>query len=72
MFLVIEIQKSEDGTLSTLTTQHDTQRDAKSKYHAILSFAAKSGLRRHGAVIMNEDGRTIMCESYVSGETAEE
>lgn len=63
MFLVIEIQKSESG-LAALCTQHDTLREAQSKYHQVLAYAAVSGLPRHSAAILNEAGANICNESY--------
>lgn len=72
MFLVMEIQKSTDSTLSSIVTQHDNLRDAKSKYHLILSYAAKSGLPRHSAAILHEDGHTMAYESFVTDTTTPE
>jgi len=68
MFLVMEIQKDENGSLSWLVTQHSDLRDALSKYHTVLGFAAKSGLPRHGATIIYEDGHVVepYHESYTS------
>lgn len=68
MFLVIEIQKGEGGQLTWLVTQHSDLRDAQSKYHTVLGFAAKSGLPRHGAVILNEFGVNICNESFSGSE----
>lgn len=64
MFLVLEIQKNSEGQLAALVTQHEDIREAKSKYHAVLSVAAKSGLPRHSAAIIHEDGHSIYNESY--------
>jgi len=66
MFLVIEIQKGENGSLSWLVTQHEDIRDADSKYYAVLSAAAKSGLERHSAALLHEDGHCIRSGSYRS------
>lgn len=66
MYLVLEIQKDANGNLSTLITQHETLRDAQSKYHTILGFAAKTTLPRHGAAIIHEDGRTMEYKSFKS------
>ena len=63
MFLVLEIQKT-NGQLAALITQHEDIRDAESKYHAILSVAAKSGLERHSAALLHEDGHSIYNGSY--------
>lgn len=68
MFLVIEIQKGENGSLSWLVTQHSDLRDALSKYHSVLAAAAKSGLPRHSATIVYEDGHVV--EPYHESFTA--
>lgn len=65
MFLVVEIQKTEDGHLAVPpVTEHEDIKDAKAKYHEILAAAAKSGLPRHSAVILHEDGHSIVNESF--------
>jgi hypothetical protein len=62
-FIVIEIQKNE-GTISTIITQHATLNEARAKYHQVLSVAAISGLERHGAVLLREDGYQDAYETY--------
>lgn len=54
MFLVVELQTSEDGNLTYLATSHPTREEAESKYHLILSAAAVSSVHVHGAVILDE------------------
>ncbi len=63
MFIVIEIQKS-NGQLATIDTPYDNYKDAMAKYHTILAAAAKSGLDRHSAVILDEYGKELVSESY--------
>ncbi len=70
MFIVIEIQKS-NGQIATIVNAYDDIKDAKARYHTILAAAAKSGLERHGAVILSESGATIANESYVTEGEAE-
>ena len=67
MFLVVEIQKGENGQFACLVTQHEDLRDAESKYHAVLAAAAKSKLPRHSAALLHEDGHSIRNESYTAG-----
>lgn len=66
MFLVVEIQKN-NGQLSHLVTVHETIREAQSKYHTILAAAAVSGLERHSAAILQDDGHSLFNESYSTG-----
>ena len=63
-YLVVEIQKFENGTFSTPVYAYDNINSAESKYHAILSSAATSSLYVHGAVLMNETGYCIDHKSY--------
>ena len=63
MFIVIEIQKTGD-TVSTLVNSYTDYKEAASKYHTILSYAAKSEQDIHSAVILDEYGNNITNESY--------
>lgn len=64
MFIVIEIQVSIDGTVGNIVTAYDERSKAEQKYHAILSAAAVSGLPKHSAVILCDDGRSLMYQCY--------
>lgn len=55
-YLVVEIQKTEDGAVGNLVYAYDSLNAAQSKYHAVLSEAAVSGLPSHAAVLMDEAG----------------
>jgi len=63
MFIVIEIQKN-NGVVSTLTYQYEDILDAESKYHTILSFASKSEVEVHTAMIITEYGFVLKKEHY--------
>lgn len=67
MYLVIEIQKSEDGKISNIVTSHETRAEADSKWHQILSYAAVSGLPCHSAIILREDATPCDWKSYPQG-----
>lgn len=67
-YIVIEIQKTNGGAISTLVYSFDIARDAESKYHEILMYAAKSTLPMHGASLLLEDGRSIMHKAYYLSE----
>ena len=64
-YIVLEIQKSEDGTVAIppLTT-HDTFWDAQARYHTILAAAATSSVAVHTALILNDVGQEIALTSY--------
>ena len=63
-YLVIELQKSEDGTVANIVTQHETRNDAESKYHQILASAAVSNVYQHSAVLLTDAGQEICHQSY--------
>lgn len=64
MFIVIEIQITNDQTASNILTTHGTREEAESKFHTILSFAAVSETLIHGALIMDETGTIVKYENY--------
>ena len=64
MFIVIELQKNENGTVANIVTEHSTQAEAESKYHAVLSAAAVSEIPVHSAVIVSEEGFPLMHQCY--------
>lgn len=63
-YIVIELQKNEDGVVSSLVTPHDSLAEAESKYFAVLSFAAVSSIPNHSAALLDEDGYQQMSKSY--------
>ena len=63
MFIVLEIQKNK-GQVATLTYQYEDVLDAESKYHNILSFASKSEVEVHTAMIITEYGFVLKQEHY--------
>lgn len=65
MFIILEIQEQEkDSTPNTISYTADTIEEAKSKFHYILHYAAVSELYRHGAILMQTDGKYIERESF--------
>lgn len=71
MYLVIEIQKSNDGNLSHLESVHETLPEAEQKYHTVLSFAAVSAIDVHSAVMLDDTGMRIKGETYYHGHAEE-
>lgn len=64
MFIVVELQKNENGTVGNIVTAHETQAEAESKYHAVLSAAAVSGLPTHSAILVSEEAFPIEYRCY--------
>ena len=71
MYIVIEIQTSVSGSVSTLTWQYDEIQSAEAKYHSILAAAAVSSLPTHAAVIMTNAGTVVKSEFYRHEEDTE-
>ena len=63
-YIVIEIQVSDQGTVSTIPIAYEDYWTAQQKYHTVLSFAAVSDLPIHGAVILSPYGDVIEKKSY--------
>lgn len=64
MFIVIEIQATNES-ISTIVNDYSDRLDAESKYHQILTSAAKSSVPKHSAVLLNDEGQRINSECYV-------
>lgn len=63
-FIVTEIQRNDQGTVSTISIAYEDYWTAQQKYHTVLSFAAVSDLPIHGAVILSPYGDVIEKKSY--------
>ena len=63
-YIVIEYQTTNDDVTSVLTSVHSTREEAEQKYHLVLSAAAVSGLKYHGALLMNAFGDIHKVEHY--------
>lgn len=64
MYVVVELQKSNDTTIASLVTTHQTLPEAESKFHQVLSYAAVSNIPLHSCVLLNEDAYVIKTQSY--------
>ena len=48
-YIVVELQKGQNGKIATITTAYETLNEAESKFFAIMSAAAISDVPQHGA-----------------------
>lgn len=64
MFIVIELQTNPDGTLGNLVYAFADRGEAEQKYHLILAAAAVSTLPVHAAVMLSNDGHSLMYQCY--------
>ncbi len=58
-YFIIEIQVNQDGTVGNLVYSKTDLNEAFSTFYNILASAAVSTLRKHTAVIINENGEFI-------------
>lgn len=65
--IIIEIQHSNDGSTSCITTTHTVRAEAEQKYHNTLAFAAVSEVDVHSVVMLDDDGNRVKGESYYHG-----
>lgn len=63
-YIVMEFQTTAADATSVITTVHTTREEAEQKYHMVLSAAAVSGLKYHGALIMDAFGEVFKVEHY--------
>lgn len=64
MYIVIEIQKNQNGQVATLVNSYEDRNTAEQKYHQVLAAAAVSSLLVHTATMLTEDGYQIKHETY--------
>lgn len=63
-YIVLELQTNSDGTVGNIVYAYDTQPEAESKYHAVLSAAAISGLPAHAALLVTSLGTVLESRCY--------
>lgn len=66
-FITIELQKNADGSFGNIVKAFEDQNEAESNYHAIMASAAVSAIPVHSAVLLSEEGFTIMRGCYIRG-----
>jgi hypothetical protein len=64
MYIVIELQKNDQGVVSNIVTAFDTLAEAESKYYTILAAAAISKVPVHSAIIVSEEGFPVKHQCY--------
>jgi hypothetical protein len=63
MFIVLELQATSDDVAHIFTT-YDTQAEAESSYHLVLSAAAVSTVPEHSVLLMTPSGQVLRSETY--------
>ena len=66
MYIVLEIQQEQDGTTRVLEPAYfEDKADALQKYYTVLSYAVKSKLAYHTAMVVTPDGSVYKSECYM-------
>lgn len=66
MYIVLEIQEEQDGRTRVLEPAFfEEKEDALQKYYIVLSYAVKSELAKHTAMIVTPDGQVFKSECYM-------
>ena len=63
-YIVIEMQKTAEGQVANLVTDHNTLAEAESKYYTILASAAINDVPVHSAIIVSEEGFPVKHQCY--------
>lgn len=73
MYIVLEIQQEYDGTTRVLEPAYYLDKaDALQKFYIVLSYAVKSELAYHTAMIVTPDGQVFKSECYMHSAPAPE
>ena len=73
MFIILEIQKSNSGSVDIVPpTKHESRNEAEQKYHQWLSAAAVSKVNVHSVVMLSDYGDRIKGETYIHGDEVTE
>ena len=64
MYIVIELQKNEQGVVSNIVTSFENLAEAESKYYTVLASAAISKVPVHSAIIVSEEGFPVKHQCY--------
>lgn len=65
MYIVIELQKTAEGTLGNFVWAFQSKSEAESKYHSVLAAAAISSIPVHAATLLSEQGYVIASQCYL-------
>lgn len=71
-YVVTEIQKFADETMTTPSYAYDNQNSADAKYHQILASAAVSAVPVHSCIMFTDTGIYLKSECYKHEEQSEE
>ena len=66
MYIVLEIQTMQDGTVATLATTAATWREAQGVYHNKLWYAAQSTLPCYAVALLDSHGNLLESRYYTT------
>lgn len=68
MYIIIEIQTNDNGTIGILTYTATDWRNAQQIYHEKLAYAAMSTLPRYAVSLVDNSGRVLESRYYTTEE----
>lgn len=69
VYIIIEIQKSNEGTVAIVPPASYTDKDvAEQAYHTALAAAAVSSVNVHSVVMLDDTGARLKGETYYHGD----
>ena len=72
MYIVIEIQTMQDGSIGNFVFSYDDRNEAEAKMHTVLATAALSSLPRYAAVLLDNNGSRLGGDVYIHESEPEE
>ena len=69
MYIVIEIQTNNDGTVGTLVNAYTDRNTAEQAFHTCAAAAAVSALPCHAVTMLTERGTLVRAEHYTHNVT---
>lgn len=70
-YIVLEIQTNVEDNVATLVTQKESLAEAQSAYYMVLSAAAVSQVPYHAAMLLTNEGITLMSMGFDHREVEE-
>lgn len=64
MYIILELQTHQDGTVSSMINNYSDYNEAESRYYTALAAAAISSIPRHAVVMMQDNGLCIQNKYY--------
>lgn len=71
-YVAIELRVNNDNSFTVSTFKKTSREEAEKAFHSILSSAATSDTKSHGAIVLNEYGEVIRRPEYYKHDQPEQ